>query len=470
MTLLDQVASTLRQRVRLPRGARVLAAVSGGADSVALAWLLSALAERGLLVLAGIGHLNHQLRGAAADEDESFCAALAARLGVPVRSSSADVYALAAARKESIEAAARRTRYAALATFAADLDAQWIATGHTLDDQAETVLLRLLRGAGSRGLSGIRSVRGRIIRPMLDCRRAGVRAYLATRDEPFREDASNADARFARNRVRLELLPVIDRLSPCGLEALARTAALSADDEDFLSEAAIVAASSIVLTDADGVQLRRAALRTLAPSIARRVIRAAIEDALPGRELVRSEASRLTSRHLEAVWHLVQGQGDGESDLPGVHVEVIGDVVRIGVARAADTMMAPIEWELGVPGAMTFLGTWRISAILGDQTAVAGVETRKALEIAVSRSRVGASVIVRNRRPGDRIKPVGGRGRKKLQDLLVDQKVPRADRDRLPVVVDGNGHVVWVVGVAMADEFRVTAPESEVVIFKAERQ
>ncbi len=503
MTLLDQVASTLRRRVRLPRGARVLAAVSGGADSVALACLLSELAERGVVVLAGIGHLNHQLRGRDADEDEAFCAALAMRLGVPFRSASADVRSLAAARRESIEAAARRARYASLASFAADLDAAYVATGHTLDDQAETVLMRLLRGAGSRGLSGIRAVRGSVIRPMLDCRRAAVRAYLVERDEAFREDASNADAGFTRNRLRLELLPVIERLAPAGLEALARTAALAADDEEFLSEAAIIAASSVVLfrnplelpwyqapfragggspprqvkwvsglTDAAGVQLRRAPLAALAPAVGRRVIRAAIESATAVCGRSNDDASRLTSRHIESVWRLVSSEHGGEADLPGVRVDVLPAVVSIRIADRDALPPAAVVFEhtLDVPGTQTILGTWRISAVLGDQTVAAGVETRRALRIIVPRARVGRSVTIRNRRPGDRIKPIGAPGRTKVQDLLVDQKVPRAERDRVPVVVDGNGHVVWVVGVAVADEFRVTAPESEVVVFTAERQ
>jgi len=265
--LLNQVAQTLRRRIQLPPAARVLAAVSGGADSVSLARLLAELAARGTLTLVGIAHLNHQLRGADADGDEAFCAALAERLGVPFRAARADVADLAAARGESIEAAARRARYAFLSETARSLGATHVATGHTLDDQAETVLLRLLRGAGSRGLSGIRARRGSVIRPLLECRRADVRAYLAARGETFREDASNMDRRIPRNRLRHELLPIIDALAPGGCEALARTATLAADDEEFLLAHAIDVARSIVLTDTNGVQLKRASLAALPPAI-----------------------------------------------------------------------------------------------------------------------------------------------------------------------------------------------------------
>ncbi len=468
MTLLEQVATTMRRRIRAPRGVRVLAAVSGGADSVALAWLLAALSKRGTIALAGIAHLNHQLRGADADADEAFCHSLALRIGVPFRSTRADVAALARSRRESIEAAARRARYAWLAEAAEDLDARYIATGHTLDDQAETVLLRLLRGAGTRGLSGIRVTRGAVIRPLLDCRRTEIRAFLAAERETFREDASNADISIPRNRLRHELLPVIDRLAPRGLDALARTAALAVEDEEFLLSQAIIAARSVVLSSADGVQLQKAPLQALAPAIGRRVIRAAVELAAP------LDVTRLTSTHIEAVWRLVASPRDLIVEIPGIRVEAVGGRVGLVPVGRVSGRAEGFDGTLDVPGTATLAGTgWRISAEVRDQSAWPGVEVsrgRESLQIAVPASMVGRSVTVRSRRPGDRIKPIGAPGRKKLQDLLVDRKVPRGERDQVPVVVDQNGQVVWVVGVAMADEFRVTAPEAEVVVFTAERQ
>lgn len=479
MTLLDQVSATLRQRIRAPRGARVLAAVSGGADSVALTWLLAALSERGDITLAGIGHLNHQLRGDEADADETFVAALAARVGVPFRSARADVAVQAATRRESVEAAARRARYAFLTEAAEELGADFIATGHTRDDQAETLLLRLLRGAGSRGLSGVRVSRGPLIRPMLDCSRRAVRDFLAERAEAFREDASNADLSITRNRLRHELLPVIDRLAPGGREALARTATLAADDENYLMAQAIIEARSIVLMNAGGVQVHRRALAALPPALARRVIRHAVE-MVPGAG-GKSAASRLTSTHIEAVWRLAAGERARHVDLPGVTVDVgtRGDVDVLRLTATCAEQHARVGGGeptlLSVPGVVTNLaGGWRIHCEVRDQTSSAGVVesrgAREALTVAVPKALLGDAVVVRNRRPGDRIKPLGAFGRKKLQDLLVDVKMPRAERDLVPVVVDPHGRLVWVVGVAMADEFRVTAPEREVVVFTAERQ
>lgn len=472
MKLSEQVATTIQRRIRLPRGARVLAAVSGGADSVALAWVLAELAERGTLVLAGIGHLNHQLRGAEADADEAFVAALAERLRVPFRSERADVASLAAERGESIEAAARRARYAFLATAAAELHASHIATGHTLDDQAETVMLRLLRGAGSRGLAGIRATRGALVRPLIESRRAALGAYLSARGETWRDDASNADVSIPRNRLRHELMPVIERIAPGGSEALARTAALAADDEEVLALEAIDAARFVVLTDVDGVQLKRGLLAALAPAVGRRVIRDAIELAAP------LNAPWLTSQHIEAVWRAALSDRSRQVDLPGVRVEAGAEALRVSVATVgarSASAVSSFEHTLDVPGSVTILEAgWMISVARRDQSAPEGVEANRGargmLRIAVPAALVGRSLTVRNRRPGDRIKPIGAPGRRKVQDLLVDLKVPRAERDLVPVIVDENGRLVWVVGVAMADEFRVTAPELEVVVFRAERQ
>ncbi len=183
----------------------MVAALSGGSDSVAQLLLLCDLAAAGHLVLAGAAHLNHQLRPDAA-RDEQFCRALCARLGVPLMVATAPVPALAAEARVSIEVAARRVRYAFLERARIACDAAVVAVAHTADDQAETVLLRLLRGAGPRGLRGILPVRGTVVRPLLDCTRAALRADLTRRGETWVDDATNADVAQPRNRVRHELI------------------------------------------------------------------------------------------------------------------------------------------------------------------------------------------------------------------------------------------------------------------------
>ena len=207
--VIDRVRQFVRRHDLLGRDTRVLAAVSGGSDSVALAHILRELDAAGELRLAGLVHFNHQLRAAAAD-DERFVASLGESLGVPVLTDRADVATLARRERRSVENAGRAARHAFFERARSLAGADVIALGHTRDDQAETFLLRLTRGAGPRGLGGMYPRNGDIVRPLLDCRRGDLRKWLSTRTLPFVEDETNADVSIPRNRVRAELLPLLE--------------------------------------------------------------------------------------------------------------------------------------------------------------------------------------------------------------------------------------------------------------------
>lgn len=256
---------TIRAHGMLPRGSRVVVALSGGADSVALLVALAEAATRlGIEVVAG--HYNHRLRGPEADADETFVRCLCARLRVPLAVERA-AGVLAGA---GIEAAARRERYAFLRRAAAALDAQYIATAHTLDDQAETVLMRLLRGSGAAGLSAIRPRRGCVIRPLMHCSRVSVLDYLEARGCEFRVDATNADRRFLRNRVRHDVLPVLDAINPRVRAALARTAATLQAESAYLERRARRAVAALQLEG----DLCAAGLERWAEPMRQRIVRA----------------------------------------------------------------------------------------------------------------------------------------------------------------------------------------------------
>ncbi len=461
MSLESRVLRTIRKHDLLPRGARVLVGLSGGPDSVALLHLLRTLERRGELVVAGAAHFNHQLRGAEADADEAFCHDLAASSGVRFVAGRADVAALARETGRSVEDAARQARYGFLTATAAALDAAAVAVGHSLDDQAETVLMRLIRGAGAAGLGGIRPRVGLVIRPLLEIPRADLRGYAEAHRLAFREDSSNADLRIPRNRVRRELLPHLEQFSPAISATLARAAGLARADEEFLDRLAIESADSIVLLESDGVAVDIAGLTALAPALASRVARKALIAAAPDRFI--------GFQHIDDLLELARDGAEGAAvSLPGVTATRRGPGIVFGTV-APRPFANSFRFPLSIPGEVAVPG-WALSAAWVDEAGEIPAPPGRGNTAVVAAAPVRGPRAVRTRRRGDRFKPLGmgGQGRK-LQDFLVDRKIARTDRDSLPLVVDRDDRIVWVVGQSVAEDFRVTAPKHGVILLKARR-
>ena len=479
MSLSARVLDTLHRHALLREGERVLVAVSGGADSVALLWLLRELAANGSLEVAGVAHLNHQLRGADADGDEAFCAALAARAGLPFILERADVAALARAQKRSVEDAARVARYAFFERAADSVRAGVIAVAHTREDQAETFLLRLIRGAGTRGLAAIRPRAGRVIRPLLEIERAALRDYLAAHGETFREDATNADVGIPRNRVRHELIPYLrSHFSPAIRDVLARSAELARQDEEFLSAEAIKLAERIVLRDVT-TRLDVSELMGAPRALSSRVVHAALQR-LAGPKSIHFD-------HVERVLALAAGETEGSVSLPGQSAVRVGNEIRLRPGRGlahrsasrkgsrgergggtefAFSLSIPGEVRLGPPGqAGLAVAAELLPSGMGDPGRPRRWEGRGA-EVGVAADALALPLGVRSRRPGDRFRPLGAPGRRKLQDFLVDRKVAREERDTVPLVVDGLDRIVWVVGQSVAEDFRVTEASRAVILLK----
>jgi tRNA(Ile)-lysidine synthase len=474
--LAARVLGAIRRRNLVPRGARVLVALSGGGDSVALLLVMRALQVQGELVLAGAAHLNHRLRGAESDADEAFCKALAERLSVPFVSGSLDVAALAQREKRSIEDAARRARYAFLEGAADALRADLIVTGHTRDDQAETFLLRAIRGAGTRGLASIRPRADRIVRPLLDVSRAELRTFLDEQAEGFRDDATNADVGIGRNRVRHELIPLLQsRFSGAIVDVLAREAELAGRDEDFLHRQAIDLARSIVLSENDSeVRIAAAALAASHPALGSRVAQALLEKFSNGRAI--------GFEHVERLLEWAGRPAGGTLELPGQEAHRTGAEIVL-CARKIDSNDSAREvkrhgrppvnsfaFPLSIPGEVQS-GRWAIaaSALEPASNGVWPAWAGRGNEVGIAAGVLALPLAVRNRLPGDRFRPLGAPGKRKLQDFLVDRKVPRADRDALPLVVDARGRIVWVPGQAVAEEFKVSASSQSVILLRVRR-
>lgn len=312
----QQVRRTIRRHALCPPGSRLLVGVSGGSDSVSLALVLADLAPHGGFSIVALAHLNHQLRSTA-DRDEQFCRQLATRLGLPILVQSIDVTTYAAAERLSIEEAARRVRYEFLDRAAATVDADTIAVGHTEDDQAETYLIKLARGAGLAGLGGVYPRRGPIVRPLLEVSRQHLQDYLTSQGEAWMDDETNADLDHPRNRVRHRVIPELERAGGGPVRpAIARTAALAREDAQWLDELAAGQFDVLVARTRNGLEIDAIALAAMPLPLQRRVLLSAMRR-LAGQREVGLE-------HVEAAQDVLAGRA-GAAEVPGSRLELRGE-------------------------------------------------------------------------------------------------------------------------------------------------
>jgi tRNA(Ile)-lysidine synthase len=309
----QQVRRTIRRHELWSAGARILIGVSGGSDSVALVLLLRELAEQGGFSVVALAHLNHRLR-CTASRDEQFCRDLGARLGLPISVESVDVAAYALAQRLSVEDAARRLRYDFLHRAAGSASADRIAVGHTRDDQAETFLLKLIRGAGMKGLGGIYPRRGAVVRPLLDVTRGDLRRYLESRGQGWVEDETNADLENPRNRIRHRVLPELDLAAAASASpAIARAAAIVREDGQWLDELADRRSRALTAREETGLEIDVSGLMAEPPPVRRRIVLTALRLVAPNREI--------TFEHVEMTLEVAVGESSG-ADVPSARVEL----------------------------------------------------------------------------------------------------------------------------------------------------
>ncbi len=466
MSLLERIESILEEaRLLQSSGSVLVVAVSGGPDSVALLHLLNGLARRHPLRLH-VAHLNHGLRGEESDEDARYVQGICDRWGVLATIERTDVAAMRARYRLSWEAAARQARYDFLARVASTEGASAVALGHTADDQAETVLLHLLRGTGIRGLRGMlplsrwRSSDGAsevvLVRPLLEVKRQETEAYCANHGLVPRHDSSNLEERFTRNRIRRSLMPQLRRYNPAVTQALTRLASTVAQDVAYIDQQVQSLWPSIAAREPWGMRLHRQGFNKLHPSIQAHALQRAYAE-------VAGESRDLNLAQVESMRQLSE-QGAGRTLSLGHGLRFFTSYQELVLSRKAPhAPWPPLEERVLPPsGELRTLG-WRVRvrrfpAEDWNQDRHSDDPFRAVL----SGDALGDKLMVRSRKSGDRFQPLGMEAHKKLKDFMIDVHIPRSWRGGVPLVLTKQG-IAWVVGWRIAHWARVTPETREVL-------
>ena len=471
--LLRRVSVSVRAKRLFQPGARILVAVSGGPDSVALLSLLAALAPSWQLSLWAV-HVNHGLRGTESQEDARFVSALCDQLGVRVIIEHADLSEAASRRKGlSLQELARDRRYAIVARVAEEVSADKVALGHTADDQAETLIMWVLRGSGTGGLAGIPVARGSLfVRPLLEITRAEILEYLAVEGVAYRSDSSNASDLYLRNRVRHGLLPALKRFNPGVVKVLMRQADILREEDWCLEQLTAAQLTALSRTEPDGrILVDRDGLVALPLALQRRVVRALVRR-MSGE--TRGPTFGAVKTVLERV---VQGQSGSSITVQDALIAREYDRIRFGPAPRL-----PGSREKAGGGEGTRLGAvivdvpssqmWaptgqhirlRVGTLPTDGSSASELN-RCATCVVLDADRFTLPLLLRSWQPGDAFRPFGmGGRRKKLQDFFADLKVPREQRGRVPLLVAPEG-ILWVAGLRADQRFAATVSTTRTVI------
>jgi tRNA(Ile)-lysidine synthase len=489
MNLLWEVRSTIVRYQLIGPGDIVVVGVSGGPDSLCLLHVLHALAPE-LGACLHVAHLHHGLRGADADADAAFVADIAEAWGLTCSVEQADVAALASQTSAALEEAAREARYTFLGRLAGEVGAQAVAVGHNADDQAETVLMHFLRGSGLAGLRGMQPksafprpqliidncqlpiVNSRLIRPLLFVPRADILAYCAEHGLEPRYDRSNEDTTFFRNRLRHELLPLLEGYNPQIGRILSQSAAVLAGDYELLRSDLLDAWPQVLVQESAGrLVLDLAAWRRLPTALQRSVLREAIQR-------LRASLRNVNYVHVDnAFWLLHEGRAGDRMTLPA-GLELVVGYDRFAVGNAGielpvnDLPQMDVEWlALPVSGTLDLAG-WQV-----DLTLLAAAdlppgwqENADPWQAWLDANALGPAPALRTRCEGDRFQPLGMADRSKLlAELFTNSKIPAPARNRWPLLVATTGDIAWVCGLRIDERARITAATEQVLHVRLSR-
>jgi len=449
--LQTRITGAIRTQQLFRPGDTLIIGLSGGADSCALLDLLANLPAFPLRLI--VAHLNHTLRGSASDEDEEFCRDLAAHYQIPFEARRVDVKALAAKESLNLEDAGRRARIA----FFDELRDRWqavaVVLAHHADDQAETLLMRLLRGSGMSGLVGMPWRNGRnYVRPLLEISRSEIEAYLSERQLNWREDASNRDTSFLRNRIRHELLPRLEQYNPAVRQTLTTTASILYEEDRLLHALTLETAGRICHFTDNSAECPIPLLNAQPLALQRRIIRLMLSR-------LAGNLEQITHRHLEYILRM------GTATRPNLRIDLPRALVALKeydrlVITTADQPGSETR-EIVVPGPGKYRLPDGAEMVIEFATRPfkTGTEARSAY---FDLERAPFPWLIRTFRPGDRIQPLGMSGRKKVKDLFIDEKIPRARRASTQLVFSGD-ELIWVAGLRTSQLSRVDTDSTRVV-------
>lgn len=436
--------------------------VSGGPDSMALLHILYNVKED-LGIRLFVCHLNHMIRGAQAKRDEDFVSSFCKRLGIPLKIGCADVPSLSRANKLSLEDAGRRARYAFFDEAAKGFGAGKIALGHNADDNVETVLMRLITGSGARGLLGIPPKRGKIIRPIIECWRGEIESYCRKHRLNPRIDKSNFDTKYLRNRIRHQLIPLLKKFNPNVKSAIAKaTDLLAADYEYLMGISGKALHGATIRTDRDTIALDIDKLLMYPDPIRRYVLRLAIEE-------VKGDLENIAFSHIEDITNKLPDDERWEIHLPsGIFAKGDGDKLEISRIATAPEERVSFRYGFKIPGTVSVKEAGvRVKAAVIDVPSKSNLKLKDKNKAILDLGKVGREAVVRSRREGDKFSPFGISGTKKIKDFLIDEKVPKGEKDLVPIV-EVRGRIAWVAGMRMDNAFKITNRTKKAVKFTIE--
>ena len=460
--LLEKVQKTIAEHRMLQPGDRVLVTVSGGPDSVALCHLLHRLRSSQRIELAA-AHVHHGLRGAEADEDVRFVQDLCHRLGLPVVVHHIDVRAEQKQHGGSLQMVARTLRNRCLREAMAAGRSNKLALGHSADDQAEEILLRVFRGTGQRGLTGMPACdRNGIIRPLLECYRHEILDYLESHTLAFRQDTSNLTPWCQRNLLRLELLPQIHREFNSNLNAtLLRTSKIFREEEEFWESMLDSWLKRYSLrSNSSSLQLPIEPLLEAHPALQRRLLRRLVEEE-------RGDLAGFSFLHTELLLQLCRSSASNrQMHLPGGLVAKKSySVLTIGPQQEP----APdFYYEIPGPGVHNLPLLHHVLEVQHYRPKGPPQFSRDPTEVIMDQDRISFPLFIRPSKAGDRFRPLGLGGSKKIKDFFIDVKAPRSQRRRTPILCSAD-HIIWIVGYRLDDRVRITANTSRMFRLRYKR-